>query len=233
MIPLRDTIRSQTFPLVNSILIGLNILFFLFELSAPNTERFITLVGLIPRRFLYYRDAHELITVFTSMFLHGGWLHLLSNLLALYIFGDNVEERMGSVRYLLFYLLCGLLASLTHVFFNPYSTLPTIGASGAIAGVLGAYILLYPTARVLTFIPLFIIPYFIEVPAFIYLGFWFISQLFNGALAIATAAQTTRHGGGGVAFLAHVGGFVAGALLGPFFVRRPRLIQRVDPFEPW
>jgi membrane associated rhomboid family serine protease len=164
------------------------------------------------------------------MFLHGGWLHLLSNMLALYIFGDNVEDRIGHGRYLMFYLLCGLIAAVTHISFNSASLLPTIGASGAISGVLGAYFILYPRARVITLIPLFILPWFVEIPAVFYLGFWFLSQVWSGALSIVSGAQAV----GGVAFLAHVGGFVAGLLLVRLFEQR-RYIRRVyvDEYWPW
>ncbi len=164
------------------------------------------------------------------MFLHGGWAHLFSNMLALYIFGDNVEDRMGSGRYLLFYLFCGVVAAIVHIVFNPHSPLPTIGASGAISGVLAAYLVFFPSARVITLVPLFFWPWFIEVPAVLYLGLWFVSQLLNGLLTIVSGMQAF----GGVAWWAHVGGFVVGMVLGPLLARR-RYIRRVyvDEYFPW
>ena len=231
MIPLKDTVRARSFPIVNWILIAANIFFFLIELSfGADAERMISAVGLIPARLLALPSPGQVLTIFTSMFLHGGWLHLISNLLALYIFGDNVEDRIGHRRYLVFYLVCGLIAALTHVVLNSTSRVPTIGASGAISGVLGAYFILYPRARVITLIPLFILPWFVEIPAVIYLGFWFLSQLFNGALSVVSNAQPI----GGVAFWAHIGGFLAGVLLIRLFEQR-RYIRRpyVDEYWPW
>ena len=231
MIPLKDTVRARSFPIVNWILIGVNIVIFFVELSfGQDTERFIAAMGLVPARLLASPSLGQALTIFTSMFLHGGWLHLISNMLALYIFGDNVEDRVGHGRYVVFYLLCGLIAALTHIAFNMASQAPTIGASGAISGVLGAYFILYPRARVFTLIPLFILPWFVEIPAVVYLGFWFLSQLFNGALSIVSGAQMY----GGVAFWAHIGGFLAGLLLVRPFEQR-RYIRRpyVDEYWPW
>lgn len=151
------------------------------------------------------------------MFLHGGWMHLIGNMWMLWIFGDNVEDRLGHGRYLLFYVLCGLAASWTHILLHPNSTVPAIGASGAISGVMGAYLLLFPRARVITLFPLFFIPYFLELPAIVYLGAWFLMQLFSGAFSILAPGE-----GGGIAWWAHVGGFLAGALLGPPMRRRRR-----------
>jgi membrane associated rhomboid family serine protease len=231
MIPLKDTVQARSFPIVNWILIGANILAFFIELSfGTNIERFIDIFGLVPARLLSVPSPGQVLTVFTSMFLHGGWLHLLSNLLALYIFGDNVEDRIGHGRYLVFYLVCGVIAALTHIAFNSLSPVPTIGASGAISGILGAYFILYPRARVITLIPLFILPWFVEIPAVFYLGFWFLSQLFNGALSVVSGAQMY----GGVAFWAHIGGFLAGLLFVNLFQQR-RSIRRsyVDEYWPW
>jgi len=231
MIPLKDTIRARSFPIVNWILIGVNILVFLIEVRlGSNAEALIDSLGMVPAHLLAVPSLGQGLTIFTSMFLHGGWLHLLSNMLALYIFGDNVEDRVGHGRYVVFYLVCGLAAALTHIAFNSSSRVPTIGASGAISGVLGAYFILYPRARVTTLIPLFILPWFVEIPAIAYLGFWFLSQLFNGALSIVSGAQMY----GGVAFWAHVGGFLAGLLLiGPF--QQQRYIRRTyaDEYWPW
>ena len=159
------------------------------------------------------------IPLLTSIFLHSGWFHLLSNMWTLYIFGDNIEDRMGSGRYLLFYLLGGIAAGALQAALMPQSEIPTIGASGAIAAVLGAYFFLYPTARVVTFILLFFLPWLVEIPALVYLGFWFISQLFSGLASLAAASTASM---GGIAWWAHIGGFIFGLLLVRFFAPRRR-----------
>jgi membrane associated rhomboid family serine protease len=232
MIPLRDTIRAQHFPVVNTALIILNGLIFWFEISlGPQAlERLIFTYGLIPARFWAVDGLDRWLPLLTSAFLHGGWLHLISNMLALYIFGDNVEDRMGHGRYLIFYLVGGILAGLAHALVHPTSTLPTIGASGAVAAILGAYLLLYPQARVITLIPLplFIIFPIIEIPVIFYLGFWFLSQLFSGAFALTN--DTFQQGG--VAWWAHVGGFIAGMILVWVFARRPRRAAYPRPYYP-
>lgn len=215
MIPLRDSNRSRHFPVMNWILIGINALVFFFELGLSNgeLERFVNTFAMIPAR-LDADPAGFGVTVFTSMFLHAGWVHVLSNLWVLYIFGDNVEDRMGPGAYLIFYLLGGVAAALLQTFIDPNSQVPVLGASGAIAGVLGAYIFLFPRARVVTLVPIFFFLSVIEVPAIIFLGFWFVTQLFSGLAAIgAEAAQ-------GVAWWAHIGGFLVGLVLSPFFLRR-------------
>jgi membrane associated rhomboid family serine protease len=163
----------------------------------------------VPARF----DA---VAVFTSMFLHGDWGHFLGNMLFLWIFGDNVEDRLGHLKYAAFYMVCGAAAVFAHVFMNPASTIPTIGASGAIAGVMGGYFVLYPNSRVLALVPLFIVFEVIEVPAILFLGLWFLMQFFYGVGSIAKSGATT----GGVAFWAHVAGFVAG-MLGVLVLRKP------------
>jgi membrane associated rhomboid family serine protease len=231
MLPLYDTVQARSFPFVNWALIAANVVCFSIQLAlGPQVEALLTALGVIPARLLASPDLAQLATLFSSMFLHGGWAHLFSNMLALYIFGDNIEDRMGHGGYLAFYLLCGLAAGLTHVWFNPTSELPTIGASGAISGVLGAYLVLFPSAQVITLVPIFFLPWFVEIPALVYLGVWFLSQLFSGALAIATGAQEF----GGVAWWAHAGGFIAGVLLVGLFVRR-RSVRRVyvDEYWPW
>jgi membrane associated rhomboid family serine protease len=231
MLPLKDTVQARSFPIVNWILIAANILVFLYELAlGPQAEALIAALGVVPVRLLSEPDPAQVLTVFSSMFLHGGWLHLISNMLALYIFGDNIEDRVGHTRYLLFYLICGVAAGLTHVFFNSNSAVPTIGASGAISGVLGAYFVLFPNARVITLVPLFFLPWFVEIPALFYLGFWFLSQLVNGALGIVMGAQEF----GGVAWWAHAGGFIAGIILVWLFARQ-RSAPRVyaDQYWPW
>lgn len=232
MLPLKDTIPSRTVPIVNWMLITLNVLAFFWLAGAGAAgERLVDTWALIPQRFLLdLANPYEYLTLFTSMFMHGGWAHLFSNMLALYIFGDNVEDRMGSGRYLLFYLLAGVSAAFAHIFFNPASPVPTVGASGAISGVLAAYLLFFPSARVITLIPIFLFPWFVEIPAVFYLGMWFLSQLSNGLFSIVSGVQPF----GGVAWWAHVGGFVAGFLLAPFFARR-RYIRRyyIDEYYPW
>ncbi|MBC7251490.1 MAG: rhomboid family intramembrane serine protease [Anaerolineae bacterium] len=231
MFPIQDTVRSRDLPIVNWLIILANIVVFLFEasLGPRQLEVFIHLCGAVPRQFLADPGLVQVAKLFTSMFLHGGWAHLISNVWALYIFGDNVEDRMGHWRYLLFYLLSGVIAALTHIFLTPTSTVPMIGASGAISGVLGAYLVLFPTSRVITLVPLFFVPWFVEIPALFYLGFWFVSQLFNGLFALAVSGPVGTYGG--VAWWAHVGGFAAGLLLVGLFARRR--VRRFYPDEYW
>ncbi len=234
MLPLQDTIRARSVPIANWLIIAANVLVFLFEVSLGprQLQIFLQLFGVVPRRFVMAGGLDQVITLFTSMFLHGGWFHLFSNMWALYIFGDNVEDRMGHGRYLLFYLLCGVAAGLTHVFLGPASLVPTIGASGAISGVMAAYLVLFPTARVITLVPLFFFFEIFEVPALFYLGFWFVSQLFNGLFTLAAAGTVSTYGG--VAWWAHVGGFVAGLILVRLFARRRTYRQWYpDEYWPW
>jgi membrane associated rhomboid family serine protease len=217
MIPLRDVIPSRTTPYITVTLIGLNVLAWFYELVLPRDvlPLFLQVYGVVPADF----TAPSLIT---SMFLHGSWSHIIGNMLYLWIFGDNIEDQFGHGRFLVFYLLSGVAAALGQVAMNPESTLPTIGASGAVAGVMGAYIVIYPQSRVLTLIPLWFYFEMIEVPAIFLLGFWFLMQLFSaGAIAVTASSE-----GGGVAFMAHVVGFVAG--VGGVFVFRKRRRQRVD-----
>lgn len=212
MIPLRDVIPSRTTPFVTVTLIVINAMAFWFELSLPAEARevFLKNYGVVPALFTWQ-------SVLTSMFLHGGWLHVIGNMWFLWIFGDNVEDRMGHGRFLVFYLLCGALAALAQVAASPGSPIPTIGASGAIAGVMGAYFVLYPRSRILTLVPIFIFIQVLEVPAVIFIGLWFFIQLVSGVGSIAATANGYT---GGVAFWAHVAGFVAG-VLGVFGFRRP------------
>ncbi|HMP05237.1 MAG TPA: rhomboid family intramembrane serine protease [Lacipirellulaceae bacterium] len=216
MFPLRDNIRSRTAPAMTWLIIALNCAMFFIEASlpGPRLERLVGELGMIPARL--GEDPAAWTTLVTSVFLHGGWLHLLSNMWMLYLFGDNVEDRMGKARYLVFYLACGVAAGLAHWAFAPRSPVPVVGASGAIAGVLGAYFLLYPRARVLTLIPIFIYPLFVEVPAVLFLGLWFASQLFQGTVTVLNPHLFSP-----VAFWAHAGGFVAGMALLPAFVEPP------------
>lgn len=212
MLPLRDTLRSKSFPAMNWTLIGLNVLVFLYEisLSPAGLTRFTNTFGMVPARLhlthtlILLQNPTPLLTLFTAMFIHGGWFHILSNMWVLFIFGDNVEDRLGSIGYLIFYIIAGLVANLMQALVYPTSQVPAIGASGAIAGVLGAYFLFYPTAKVLTLIPIFLIPWFIELPAIVFLGFWFVSQLYSGLFSLGGATA------GGVAWWAHIGGFIFG-----------------------
>lgn len=221
MIPLRDTVRSRSTPLVNYALIGLNLAVFLFEasLNQGQFQTFLTAYGLVPAR-LSLGHPLSLGSLITSMFLHGSWFHVLSNMWVLFIFGDNVEDRMGSVRYLGFYLIGGVVAGLTQVFFAPSSQVPTVGASGAIAAVLGAYLLLFPRGRVLTLVPLVFLPWLIEIPAYLFLGLWFLSQLSSGLIALGQLGSAQFSG---IAWWAHIGGFVFGLLLGRVLARRETL----------
>lgn len=212
MIPIRDVIPSRTTPVITIALLVLNAAVFLVSpaLDSPAFEQFVRTWGVTPATF-------EWSAVFTSMFMHGGWMHLGSNLLFLWIFGDNVEDRMGHGRYLAFYLLCGSVAVGAQVLAEPQSSVPMVGASGAIAGVLGAYIVMFPHSRVLTLVPLFIFVTFIEIPAGILLGLWFAMQLLSGVGSLMVVQPEDM---GGVAFWAHAGGFVTGVLL-VFLFQRP------------
>jgi membrane associated rhomboid family serine protease len=211
MFPLRDTIRPKTFPVVNTTIIIINVLVFIYEFSlGRHLEEFVWQFGLTPVRFywgLQNNLADAVIPIFTSMFLHGGWLHVLGNMWFLYIFGDNVEDRVGHVQYIFFYLLCGIGAALFQTMLMPGSKVPMVGASGAIAGILGAYFLLYPQSRILTLVPIFIFIQLMEIPAVVFLLFWFLWQFIQGSVAPAVPGQ------GGVAWWAHIGGFIAGMTL--------------------
>ncbi len=236
MFPLRDTIPSYRFPVVNVSLIIVNALIFLYEVSlGPQLEPFLRTFGVVPARF-FWLEANQpgqvvlrYYPLFTSMFLHGGWFHLIGNMWYLWIFGDNVEDRLGHGRYFVFYILCGLAAGFTHLYLNSQSQVPTIGASGAIAGVMGAYFLMFPYSRVITAIFLFFFVDIIEIPAFFFLGIWVFMQFVQGTLSLGLAQHA-----GGVAWWAHFGGFVAGALF-QFVFRKRRQQIRVyrDQFRPW
>ncbi|MBI4469737.1 MAG: rhomboid family intramembrane serine protease [Acidobacteria bacterium] len=229
MIPIRDDIPSRSYPFVNVTLIAINVLMFLFQFSLDpeHLELFVNDFAVVPARYFASSlsgvggmnvppDPMGLaLPIFTAMFLHGGWMHLGGNMLYLWIFGDNIEDRMGHARYLVFYLLCGVLATAAHIFTNADSRVPSLGASGAIAGVLGGYLLLYPHARVVTLIPIFIFLQFVRIPAVILLGFWFLQQFFAGAASLGVHSAQT----GGVAWWAHIGGFVAGMMLVHLFKR--------------
>ncbi len=230
MFPIRDHNRSGTYPYVTVALIAVNAVAFLYELSlGPALEQFLLRYGLVPILVSNFHRIPEIgfldvaKTFGTSMFLHGGWFHILGNMWYLWIFGDNVEDRLGHGRFLAFYLACGLVAGLVHFGLNPDSKLPTIGASGAVAGVLGAYFLCFPRARVDILIFIFFFIEIITVPAAFVLFFWFILQLLNGALALGASTNVT----GGVAWWAHVGGFLGGVVLVRLLPKRRRSRQNV------
>jgi membrane associated rhomboid family serine protease len=218
MFPIRDTQPSYTRPVVTILIIALNLLVFLFEVSLDPWSRnaFVAAYGLVPENFAWAN-------VLTSMFLHGGWMHVLGNMLFLWVFGRNLEDLLGPWRFLAFYLLCGLAAGIVHVITNPYSEVPTVGASGAIAGVMGGYLMKFPKAHIVTLVPVFVFVTTMDIPAAFYLLYWFVIQFFSGVGSLGASQYT----GGGVAFFAHVGGFVAGlASIRLFPTRRP-------PWRSW
>jgi len=223
MFPIRDTIPRRHFPYAVVALIAVNVFVFIRELSMPadSAEQFLYLFGLVPARFTNLDWAasigfpHTYFPFLSTMFLHGGWLHIIGNMWVLWIFGDNVEDRMGPIRFLLFYFLCGIAAGVVHVVTNRNSTVPAVGASGAIAGVMAAYFALFPRARIVAMFPIVFYPVFFQVPAWVYLGFWFLTQFFSGTLAIATHREV-----GGIAWWAHIGGFAAGLATFWIFLRR-------------
>lgn len=258
MIPISDSVRSRTTPYVNIALISINVLFFVYQLTLDTfpdprnsflseLDLFFLDWGSIPAcltdrfgfepttdaRLLAFAcpEGDQLLaTPITSMFLHGGWLHLLGNMIFLWVFGDNVEDALGHVRYAAFYIVVGLAAGAAHIFMNQNDVIPAIGASGAVAGVLGAYLLLYPRATVSAILPIFILFLFpFRVPAVLLISFWFLLQLFNGFAAIT--ATDVVGAGGGVAWFAHIGGFVAGLVLIRVFLvgRRRAQLRPIDP----
>lgn len=227
MFPIRDTLPSRRAPVITVALILVNIGIFIYQVTLPERHQasMAMLYGIVPARFTNPGWADDvgfpglsLWPFVTTMFLHGGLLHLIGNMWTLWIFGDNVEDRMGSTRFLVFYLLCGIAAGITHLVTNPFSRIPAIGASGAIAGVLGAYFILFPLARVVVLIPVLFYPLLVEVPAILFGGVWFLLQVMSG-----TAALGRPESGGGIAWWAHIGGFAAGALLYRRFLKYPPL----------
>jgi membrane associated rhomboid family serine protease len=247
MIPIKDTIHSRTFPVINWLLVIVNVLVFVLielPLGQNQLDQFFLAYGMTPNLCAApvlnglaggaVLSANTLIhgcaiPLLTSMFIHGGWLHIIGNMWVLIIFGDNVEDRMGSLGYLIFYLLCGVVSGLTQAFIAPNSTIPAIGASGAIAGVLAAYLLLFPRSKVVTLVPIFIIPWFMNIPAVIFIIIWFLLQFFSGLVTLGAVTS------GGVAYWAHVGGFICGLLLVWLFGNRLRRKSRPYPNEyyPW
>jgi membrane associated rhomboid family serine protease len=245
MIPLRDDIPSRRFPVVNCILIAITGVVFFLQLSDGSASDIEERYGMVPARVVHpdrpvlVKELVRVRTIFgpqivererplaaapfapwltllSCMFLHGGWLHFLGNVWFLYIFGDNVEDRLGRVGYLAFYLGTGIAAGLAHLVSDPESTIPTIGASGAIAGVMGCYFVLFPRARVVTLVPIIFFLQILVLPAPFFLGFWFLLQFFQGSLSVTSAA------GGGVAWWAHIGGFAAGAMVALLLSARGR-----------
>jgi membrane associated rhomboid family serine protease len=233
MIPIRNAVPSRYPPVITWILIAANCLVFLFEdsLEPDELELFLRQFALIPARYFELTGEADLTAVdivpfFSMMFLHGGWLHLILNMWTLWLFGPTVEDRLGHGRYLAFYLVCGLAASVAHVMFNPTSIVPALGASGAIAGILGCYIRLFPLARVVVVVPILFVPLFFEVYAFVFVGLWFLLQLLQSVMEFLVPSS-----GGDVAWWAHVGGFVAGFALGPLLVRSVHLYRAYYPDE--
>lgn len=243
MIPIRDDAPRFTTPYVTYIVLALNVLAFIYELTFPGPERNALMFqfGFLPVKIsallsgasqisiqgvlFPVNTESAIVPIFTSMFMHASWLHLLFNMWALWVFGDNIEDYLGHFWYLIFYLAAGIAAAALHTLFNPMSRIPSVGASGAIAGVMGAYLMLFPSARVLTLVPLLIFFTFIQLPAWLVLGYWFLVQFLSGAAtSIAYSSQTS----GGIAFWAHVGGFIAGIALIKLFPRRPRRYQFVS-----
>jgi membrane associated rhomboid family serine protease len=223
MVPLRDENPTRTTPYVTYGLIAANIVMFIVELSIGSTQldQFFHLFAIVPQELtasfngvIVGQPIAEPLTLITSQFLHAGFMHVGFNMLFLWIFGNNIEDELGHINFVLFYLVCGVLAALAQWYFDPQSTIPSLGASGAIAGVMGAYILKFPKVRVLTLIPLGIFFYTIRIPAFFFLGFWFVQQAFSG-ISMLEVQTSIGMDSGGVAYWAHAGGFIFGALLAP------------------
>ncbi len=233
-IPLNDHIRRQIFWLSTLALIAANVLAFLFELTrGRELDRLVLLLGIIPARYTTPRSVASLtpegllLSLFGSMFLHGGWLHLAGNMLFLFVFGRSVEDRFGHLKFLAVYFLAGVAGTFLHVLFNPGSRVPSIGASGAIAGILGAYFICFPGARITTLVPLFFFFWTLELPAVLLLGYWFLIQFFAGFQMLAIQSAT----GGGVAWWAHVGAFIVGMALA--MMMRPRRRRPVIEWIAW
>lgn len=224
MIPIRDELQTHKTPIVNYALILINVLVFLATyVFSSNPEAVYSQYALIPNEIRLGLDFGDLRNIFTSMFMHAGWLHLMGNMLYLWIFGDNIEDRLGHIPYLIFYLLGGIVAAFTHYIFNASSVIPTVGASGAIAAVLGAYLVIYPQSRVYTFIPIGFFARLRLVPAVIVLGLWFVLQLFSGVGSLGLGDQS------GTAYWAHIGGFVFGLLAGYLVKKNVRAPQPAPP----
>jgi len=225
VVPLSDNNPSRTTPYVTYGLIGINVFIFLYEvsLSAPQLQRFVESYAVVPSQLTtsfqsgdWSQVLQQVMTLFTSQFLHGGFLHLGGNMLFLWVFGNNIEDQLGHLKYLVFYLLCGALAALAQWYFSMQSSVPSLGASGAIAGVLGAYILRFPKSRILTLIPIGFFLTTFRIPAIFFLGFWFLQQALYGIASLQVRSNVGMESGG-IAYWAHAGGFVVGVVLGPLF----------------
>jgi len=227
MIPLQDILPRRNPPIMTWILILINVMVFFYEISLSPLEReiFFRHWGFVPARFFddYFSTLigepayRKYLSLITHLFIHGGWLHIIGNMWTLWIFGDNVEDRLGPFRFLLFYLLCGIFATFTHAIIYKDSVIPVVGASGAISAVMGAYFMMYPLARILVVFPIFFFPIFFEIPAFLYLGYWFLIQFYSGLFSLALPTSF-----GGVAWFAHIGGFLVGALTYRIFCKKRR-----------
>ena len=237
MFPLKDTILRIGFPSVTWALIILNGGIFLFEIFIPRDllGTILYLFGLVPARYSYPRWAYihglpfdDYLSFLTNMFLHGGWLHIIGNMWFLHLFGSTLEDRLGHGRFLIFYLLSGIVASVSYFVVDIHSRLPAFGASGAIAGVMGAYIVMFPRARIVTLVLIFFIPIFVQISALVYIGLWFFMQLLSGTLTLGFPQA-----GGGVAWWGHIGGFVAGIVLLPFFRRNGESSRKRYPDETY
>jgi membrane associated rhomboid family serine protease len=235
MIPIRNAVPSRYPPAITWMLIAINCLVFLFQdsLRPDELELFVGQFALIPARYFdvltsggTHLAAVDILPFFTMMFLHGGWPHLILNMWTLWLFGPTVEDRLGHGRYLAFYLVCGLAASVAHVMFNPESVIPALGASGAIAGILGCYMRLFPMARVVVLVPILFIPLFFEVYAFVFIGLWFLLQLLQSMMELLLPFPS-----GDIAWWAHVGGFIAGFTLGPLLARSEQRYRAYYPDE--
>ncbi len=243
MIPIMDSVPSRNTPIAMYGIILLNALVFLFEIQVAPESRdpLFYWFGLVPARYTHPHwasivgfPANDYWPFLTSLFLHGGWLHIIGNMWMLYIFGDNVEDRMGPSRFLIFYLLCGITAGVVHVWTNPSSRIPTVGASGAVAGVMGAYLVMFPRAQVIILFLLLFYPVFFALPAYLFIGLWAFIQLYNGTLSLGKLDPNV----GGIAWWAHVGGFAAGVVLCGFFAQSARKCRRYMKDEvfwelPW
>lgn len=220
MLPLKDDIRTSTRPIVTYVILGVNVVVFLYQISLGTAlESFIRQFGAVPYLLFHPTGVSSYTRLLTSMFMHGGFMHILGNMLFLWIFADNIEDRLGHIRFIVFYLLCGIAGALLHAVTAPNSTVPMIGASGAISGVLGAYIYLYPKARVLALIPFGFFLRVTYLPSVLFLGLWFLFQFLYGISSLGVR-------GGGVAYFAHIGGFVVGLLFAlPFKKRKKKNVE--------
>jgi len=231
MIPIRDTIRSRSFPFINWAIIILNSLVFFYQVNLPGSQldRFIQTFALVPSQIT--TNPLTWYPFLTHMWLHGSLLHIIGNMWVLLIFGDNVEDKLGSGRYLLFYLMGGIAAGLLQYFFSSSTDVPALGASGAIAAIMGAYFVFYPRAKVVTFVPIFFFGWFVRISSFVFISLWFLLQLFSGVSSLSAAAGTQVSG---VAWWAHVGGFLFGLLMArPFCLGKCQRQEYADEHYPW